>query len=223
MHARFDGSSDSMVVPPMTGQRTNASWLEDLGSPGLAREKALADLTAYLRAGLRRSLGSDGNAQGADVEDFTQEALLRILDALDSFRGESRFTTWAMTIALRVAYTALRKRRFADVSLDEIEGYGNVLDANAWRGMNATDNSAEKRDLLDTLQRAIAEQLTERQRTVILAELQGVASGRVAELLGSNRNAVYKVYHDSRKKLQSALVEAGFTKRDVAAILEEAQ
>lgn len=211
------------MTRPFTEQRTNSAWLEDLGSLGLAREKALADLTAYLRAGLLRSLGSDDNVQPSDVEDFVQDAVVRILGALDSFRGECRFTTWAMTIALRVAYTELRKRRFADVSLEEIDGYGSSLSPSAWQSTSVTDDNAEKRDLLDTLQRAILEELTERQRTVILAELQGVASQRVAELLGSNRNAVYKVYHDSRKKLQAALVEAGFTKGDVLAILEEGQ
>jgi RNA polymerase sigma-70 factor, ECF subfamily len=53
------------------------------------------------------------------VEDFAQEALIKIMANLDSFRGESRFTTWAQKIAVRVAFTELRRLRWQDVSLDE--------------------------------------------------------------------------------------------------------
>ncbi|MDH4136346.1 MAG: hypothetical protein OEW09_06480, partial [Anaerolineae bacterium] len=47
---------------------------------------------------------------------------VKILDGLDSFRGESRFTTWAQKIAVRVAFTELRRHRWRDVSLDEMTG-----------------------------------------------------------------------------------------------------
>lgn len=237
MQARSEKSSRSIPTPSSTREpparsgpaaggsrpdrteRTNACWTSDLCSSGRRREDAVDDLRDYLQAGLARSLGSADNVHPYDIEDFTQEALIRILEALDSFRGDSRFTTWAMTIALRAAYTVLRKRRSTDVSLSDVEAYGTVVGPDGLRMGGRADDDVQRNDLYEALRRAIAEALTERQRTVILADMRGATSNRIAEMLGSNRNAVYKVYHDARKNLRSALTEAGYTAGDVRAIL----
>lgn len=205
--------------PVAPGERTNRRWLSDLRSEGSRRELAVGELEEVLRAGLARALGSSDNVQPQDLDDFTQEALIRILESLDSFRGDSRFTTWAMTIALRSAYTVLRSRRSGEVSLDDLEEYGHAIESASFQQIGPPVDDAQRNDLYEALRRAVMEQLTERQRTVILAEMRGVASNRIAEMLGTNRNAVYKTYYDARKNLRGALTEAGFTAGDVRSIL----
>ena len=76
------------------GSRTNAEWLADLQGPD--KDAAISDLRAVLVRGLTYAL-SNRIFSDLDVlvEDFVQDALLRILDKIDTFRGESRFTTWA--------------------------------------------------------------------------------------------------------------------------------
>ncbi|MCL4825239.1 MAG: hypothetical protein KJZ57_13575, partial [Anaerolineales bacterium] len=54
------------------------------------------------------------------MEEVTQEALLRILDRLHTFEGRSQFTTWAHKIAIRIALSELRRKRWRDSSLDEL-------------------------------------------------------------------------------------------------------
>ncbi len=72
-------------------------WLAALRGP--ERDEALVDLRAVLVRGLRVALGaSSDDLPEAAIEDFTQEALVKILHSLASFRGESRFTTWAQRI-----------------------------------------------------------------------------------------------------------------------------
>lgn len=44
----------------------------------------------------------------------TQETLLRVLDQLDTFEGRSLFTTWVHKIAIRIALTELRRKRWRD-------------------------------------------------------------------------------------------------------------
>ncbi|NJN45789.1 MAG: hypothetical protein HC808_04125 [Candidatus Competibacteraceae bacterium] len=46
--------------------------------------------------------------------------LLKITDSLDSFEGRSRFTTWAQKITINSAFTELRRRRWQDLSLQEM-------------------------------------------------------------------------------------------------------
>ena len=99
-------------------ERTNEQWLADLRGPN--PNEALADLYDLLVRGLRLGLGNYGGGVDANAEDFAQEALIKITGNLDSFRGESRFTTWAQKIAMNVALTELRRRRWRDVSLQDV-------------------------------------------------------------------------------------------------------
>ena len=99
-------------------ERTNEQWLAEVRRPNPG--KALADLYDLLVRGLKAALGSYGGGVEANVGDFAQEALIKITGNLDSFRGESRFTTWAQKIAMNVALTELKRRRWRDVSLQDL-------------------------------------------------------------------------------------------------------
>jgi RNA polymerase sigma-70 factor, ECF subfamily len=98
--------------------RTNEQWLAELRRPNPG--KALADLYDLLVRGLKAALGSYRGGAEANFGDFAQEALIKITGNLDSFRGESRFTTWALKIAMNVALTELKRRRWRDVSLQDL-------------------------------------------------------------------------------------------------------
>jgi RNA polymerase sigma-70 factor (ECF subfamily) len=105
-------------------ERTNEQWISDLRSPGSAQDEALEDLRVKIRKGLPYSLSkwltpSDPNFD-ALADEVVQETLLRVLDHLESFEGRSKFTTWAHKIAVRIALTELRRKRWEDVSLDEL-------------------------------------------------------------------------------------------------------
>ena len=66
----------------------------------------------------------------------------------------------------------------------------------------------EQNELLRALARAIDTELSERQRHVFVAlVLNDVPIDVLAERLGSNRAAIYKVLHDARVKLRAHLEE----------------
>jgi len=97
-------------------ERTNEEWLADLRGPN--QDQAIEDLRDILIRGLSYSLSTRTRGDiDVLVEDFAQDALIKILDNLDTFRGESKLTTWAQKIAIRVAYTELRRKRWQDVAL----------------------------------------------------------------------------------------------------------
>ncbi|MBI3160238.1 MAG: sigma-70 family RNA polymerase sigma factor [Chloroflexi bacterium] len=205
--------------------RTNAEWLEALRPP--PSESALADLREHLMRGLRATLATriDQDLDAA-VDDFAQEALMKILDGLESFRGESRFTTWAQKIAVHVAFTELRRRRWKDVSLQDLleTPNGNDFTPSFLSDPNAAPEAdVTQRDLMALILELIETELTERQRTALLAVVQGgMPLDEVARRMGTNRNALYKLIHDARQRLQKRLEEKlGLTAADVLATFEK--
>jgi RNA polymerase sigma factor (sigma-70 family) len=194
------------------------NWLMRLKSADAGRDAALQELRGVLVRGLRHSLGSRGGGE-AFAEDVVQEALLRILDSLDSFAGRCRFTTWAMTIAIRIAISELRRKRFQDVSLEQITG-GEGLSIDPAVEMAGSAHQQEKRTfILETLKRLVEEDLTQKQRTVVQADLAGMPIEEIARRLSTNRNAVYKMCHDARRKLKAGFAAAGISAQDVQAAL----
>jgi RNA polymerase sigma-70 factor (ECF subfamily) len=207
-------------------ERTNEEWISALS--GDKPDTALTDLRAILVRGLGSALSSYDNVSDADVEDFAQDALLKILDNIDSFRGESRFTTWAQKIAVRVALSELRRLRWRDWSLERVsEGSseddpGSEYTPSLLADPNASpEEQAVQNTLLDVVNRTIAEKLTERQRIALVAVgFQGVPLDEVAVRLGTNRNALYKLLHDARKRLKTELAASGLPLDEIVASFE---
>lgn len=206
-------------------ERTNEQWLSALQQQGPERDRALEELRAALERGLffyLRGDRSDMRDRSDDelrqiAQDFAQDALLRIMDNLDSFRGESRFMTWAAKIATRVAISELRRLRWRNVSLDYLTAGGETLPSFAELAIMPDsgpepERHAEREEVLRIIDRAFSEVLTERQRLALTAYmLDGVNIEEIARRLGSNRNAVYKVVHDARVKLKHYLREQGLS------------
>jgi RNA polymerase sigma-70 factor (ECF subfamily) len=201
-------------------ERNNQEWINHLSHPGPERDDALEDLRTILVRGLGYALSKYRNVTEADVEDFVQDAILKILDALDTFRGESRFTTWAQKIAVHVAFTELRRRRWRDVSLDEMtQTADGDLIPKSWVDPSAnTEQQAIQHDIIETMRQVIEEELTDRQRQALIAvRINGVPLAEVARRMGTNRNALYKLLFDARKRLQARMLSKGLSAEDILA------
>ena len=193
-------------------ERSNEQWLRDLRQAGPQREDALADLRALLVRGLGYALASRSDVGEANLEDFAQDALLRILAGLDSFRGESRFITWAQKIAVNVAFTELRRRRWRDVSLEEVtSARGDEFLPRNWVDPSAdTELQAIQREVLDAVWHVVDEELTDKQRQAFIAvRIHGMPMAEVARRMGTNRNALYKLLHDARKRIKKRMAARG--------------
>ena len=171
-------------------EHSDQVWVD--GLRGAAQAAVVTDLRDYLRRTLAKGFGRQ--LQDADLEDLTQECLLRVQQKLDTFAGQSRFTTWAATIAVNTAVSTLRKRKYEHVSIEEA---GERAD---WSADSQVD---EQRIAL--LQRGIAEVLTERQREAIRAALGGLPLTELARRYDVSQGAVYKLLHDARRRLKDFL------------------
>lgn len=204
--------------------RTNEQWLAELTGPPDVQALALEELRGRLQRGifyyLSRERSDLADLSSSEItqmaEDLAQDATLRVMENLDSFRGDSRFTTWATKIAVRVAISDLRRARYKDFSLDNLTADGDLLPANA-TGVTGTpelgpEDATERDDVMQRISAALKDALTERQYQALVAvAVQDVPLEIVAERMGTNRNALYKLLHDARRKLRTYMETQGLS------------
>ena len=190
------------------------AWLEALDSEGSRRDEAIARLYALLlreaRFQVRCRAASMVHPSGGDLDDLAvqaaDDAVVAILAKLGQFRGDSRFTTWARRFAELEAPAKIRRRRGhnRDLPLD--------LDferSQMWHERGDSPHElAVARQTARALARLIADELTARQREVLIARVfDGVATDELANRLDTTNGAIYKALHDARRKLKANLGE----------------
>jgi len=214
VHSTTSQTTAAEPAPPLDPE--SREWLRSLRGDGREREEAIARLHELLLRAARfecaRRRPALPHLRGNDLDDIANQAaddaLVSVLARLDSFRGASRFTTWAYKFALLEAAVKLRRRAW--------QGREVPLEPESWSlfssaGMEPGE-SVQQSELLDTLQGAIADVLTPHQRRVLVAlALNGVPIDVLAERLNTTRGALYKTLHDARRKLRGHLEELGLS------------
>lgn len=205
--------------PPILTGVSERDWPERLAPESTDREVALGELRLFLLKGVRRGLAGRRRADDDFIEDVVQVALVRILGHVDSFQGRSAFTTWALAIALRVAFAELRRKHWSNVSLEELMDKGVSLRDERDTSLDPHESVARNR-VINLMYQLIRTQLTPRQRYVLLAALNAMPQDEIARQMRITRNAVYKLAHDARKGLRRALETAGYGVEQVHDLLE---
>lgn len=188
--------------------RDNHDWVRDLGGNGSDHEVALSDLLAQLLGMIRKTFAGNNCANDALLEDAVQNSIVRILSKLASYQGRARFMTWSTTIAVHAVITEMRRGRWSDVSLQSATAHTLSPHDPADHSLSPGVQAARV-EVLGLLNSLILEELTERQRTVLIAELQGMPLEEIARRLETNRNAIYKLSHDARRSLKARLESRG--------------
>jgi RNA polymerase sigma-70 factor (ECF subfamily) len=175
---------------------------------GPRNEAAVAELHALLLRAVRFELRRRDVRDDDLAMEAADDALLAVLAKLDTFRGASRFTTWAYKFALLEAGVRLRRRSWQEREV--------VLEPEAWPLMadaaRSPESQAEAGELMQALKHSIDGCLTHHQREVLVAlALNGVPLDVLAGRLNTTRGALYKTLHDARRKLRSDLAQKGFT------------
>ena len=213
----------------MQNTRDNETWLEDLRAEGAKKEAALEDLHKILMrilpAALSRWLPSSSSHFETFIEDTAQETILRVIDKLDSFEGRSKFTTWVYKIGVNIGLGQLRLKKWKETSLDKLEE-GNEPDEMPSERFAADEpnpeSMLERKNVIEMVQNVMKEELTPRQHQVMMAvAVQGTPLDIVAERLGSNRNALYKLIHDARLRLKRRLEREGLSPTELLAVFSE--
>ncbi|HEX5557202.1 MAG TPA: RNA polymerase sigma factor [Gaiellales bacterium] len=191
------------------------AWVDALRSDDPRRREAIASLHALLARQARFEIGrrtaSLTHPSGRDLDDLAvqaaDDAVVAILAKLDQFRGESLFTTWARRFVEREAPDKIRRRLG---HARELPGADDFEHARMW-SMDAESphERCVAHELAETLARLIDEDLTPRQREVLIAlAIDGVPSDGLARRLNTTTGALHKTLHIARRKLRAGLAAA---------------
>lgn len=148
------------------------------------------------------------------AEDIVQDVFVRIVQNVETFKEEARFSTWAYTIARNLCIDHLRKRvHRKHASLDapapgaEGEGEGTPLGERVAGSGAGADRTAIGRQLQEHIKAAV-EALPEDQREVFLMRQVGeLAFKEIAEIVGVSENTVKSRMRYALERLQAALAE----------------
>jgi RNA polymerase sigma-70 factor (ECF subfamily) len=193
-----------------------ASWLRRLVSSVSAErqvaERELHDkLLRIAQAEVRRRSASTP-VTGPELDDLAHQAagdaMLAILAKLAEFRGESRFITWAYRFVILEVSSKLGRHYWRNPPV--------ALDAAQWErlpdrlGLDPHQH-AEAVGILTEVRRVVDTELTAHQRRIFIAiVVDGIPLNALAEKLDLQRNTIYKVIFDARRKIRRALTAKGY-------------
>jgi RNA polymerase sigma-70 factor (ECF subfamily) len=186
--------------PPIAGEAEAIEAARHGDADAFAKLYALHKRRVYTLC--LRMLGSISEA-----EDMTQNAFLHLFRKIDSFRGESAFSTWLHRLTVNLVLMQLRKKGLNLVSLEET--------------VNPADEDTPKRDFgsrdpvlsgsLDriSLERAIAALPPGYRMVFVLHDVEGFEHNEIAKLLDCSTGNSKSQLHKARLKLRELLRNPG--------------
>lgn len=145
-----------------------------------------------------------------DAADMTQEAFIKAFRNLESFKGESLFSTWLHRIAVNACYDLLRRRRPEPMDgeiLADMSGPAGSADL-LGSGRNGIDPAMD--GLSDPLREALMNLNEGFRFAIVLCDLLGFPYGEAAEILEVQEGTIKSRIFRAREALAVALREAGY-------------
>jgi RNA polymerase sigma-70 factor, ECF subfamily len=194
-------------APPPLDPDSRA-WVRGLSLPGGERDVDVARLHAFLlraaRFELSRRRAALRDVSAGELDDLAvqaaDDALVAVMRKLPTFRGDSRFTTWAAKFAILEASVKARRRAWQHREV--------TLEPEAWTRLAPAVAAAdpEEAERLRAIAVAIRECLSPHQREILVAiALNDVPIDVLADRLQTTRGAIYKTLHDARRNLRAHL------------------
>jgi len=143
-----------------------------------------------------------------DAEDVAQETVLKALKNLHTFRAESKFSTWLVSIALNEARGRLRHARLID--FDSVDAFPNDDSGDFtpavisdWR--EVPPEALERKELREMLQKAIQELPDFYREVLVLRDVQDFSIAETVAILGVSEGVVKTRVLRARLMLQKVL------------------
>ena len=146
----------------------------------------------------------------ATAEDLAQETFIKVLNHIDKYRPEFKFSSWLFKIANNVAIDHLRRRQLSTISIDGAPNASSAADVEATR-FDIADKSEsaldamEARELGSAIERAIGALRPEYRSCIMLRHVEGRSYEEIAATLDLPLGTVKTYIHRARHQLREAL------------------
>ena len=154
-----------------------------------------------------RMLGS-----AEEAEDLAQEVFITVFKSIDSFRGESKFSTWLYRITAnhcknRIKYLARRHDRSKSEFDEALDPQTAAAAIAVPRGAVRPDVQLQGVELEQTLQELIAELDEEQRVLVVLRDIEELSYEEIVEITGLPEGTVKSRLHRARLALRARLLK----------------
>jgi len=154
----------------------------------------------------------------SDFEDVIQEVFVQVYRSLKDFRGQAKFSTWLHRVTVNVVLMHRRSARSRPVFADEPPGDGLLRSDDV-----GPDDDAERRERVRAFGRLLARLADKKRIVFVLHELEGIAPGEIARIVGAPVLTVRTRLFYARRELEGMLreepslagiagIEGGFSK-----------
>ena len=148
----------------------------------------------------------------ADAADMTQEAFIRLLRSLGTYRGETKFTTWLYRLVTNICLDGLRRRGRPVESLDE-QGSGQTGDGAQTPGERLADSDRwtqpeerlELRESATEVREALASLPATQRLALTLHYFEDLRYEDIAEVMGLPLNTVKSHIRRGKERLAQVL------------------
>jgi len=135
-----------------------------------------------------------------DAEEITQDSFLKAYQALDSYKGESKFSTWLYRIIYNASISKMRKKKLDQISIDD-DYKASVNLKSTQSSLQALTNEEQKL----YISRALDKMTGDEKVIITLFYLEENSIDEVSEVTGLSVANVKVKLHRSRKKLYDIL------------------
>ena len=143
-----------------------------------------------------------------DAEEVSQDSFTRAFLHMDTFRGDSRFYTWLVRIAINQSLMKLRKRRLGELHFDNLAITEDTLFAVELADKTPTpEQRYSQEELRHILARAMGELPMTFREVLHLREVEERSTGETARILGLSISAVKSRALRGRQKLRQVLTK----------------
>ncbi len=145
------------------------------------------------------------------AEDLAQDTFVKVLNALESYRPEYKFSSWIFKIANNVAIDQLRRRELDTLSLDGAPDArtADEIEATALQAVDRTETplaELESRELGSLIEQAIGKLRPEYRACILLRHVEGRSYEEIAEALdlplGTVKTYIHRARHELREYLE---------------------
>lgn len=146
------------------------------------------------------------------AEDLAQDTFVKVLNAIESYRPEYKFSSWIFKIANNAAIDHLRRRSLDTLSLDGSPHAENseAIEATTLQVSDTAESPLDEvanRELGTSIEAAIASLRPEYRSCILLRHVEGRSYEEIAEILELPLGTVKTYIHRARNELRILLAD----------------